>query len=159
GYARAKLAGLVPPSARPAEERAMTAIEKIVAAHVSPVGSVRAGDAVFVRTDVRFSHEYVTPMADALFRSGFGADAPIADPGSVYRFTDPLTLRNGMLAVEPASSSPAGARQGEGAAERRERARHLADTQEQFARRHRLQLYGEVRREGRTVGSEGICHN
>jgi 3-isopropylmalate/(R)-2-methylmalate dehydratase large subunit len=28
------------------------------------------GDALFVRTDVRFSHEYVTPMADALFRHG-----------------------------------------------------------------------------------------
>jgi 3-isopropylmalate/(R)-2-methylmalate dehydratase large subunit len=160
GYARAKLAGLVPRSARPAELRAMTAIEKIVAAHVSPpVVSVRAGDAVFVKTDVRFSHEYVTPMADALFRSGFGANAPLADPDSVYLFRDHLTLLDGLLAAEPASSPPAGAHHGEGASERRDRARHLADVQGQFARRHRLQLYGEVQQEGRSLGSEGICHN
>ena len=32
------------------------------------------------RTDLRFSHEYVTPMADALFRQGFGEDARVAEP-------------------------------------------------------------------------------
>ena len=33
------------------------------------VPAVKPGDAFFARADVRFSHEYVTPMAEALFRS------------------------------------------------------------------------------------------
>ena len=53
----------------------MTMVEKIIAAHAIAdaktgalgIPAVQPGDALFVRTDVRFSHEYVTPMADALF--------------------------------------------------------------------------------------------
>ena len=32
------------------------------------IDAVTPGDALFIRTDVRFSHEYVTPMAESLFR-------------------------------------------------------------------------------------------
>jgi 3-isopropylmalate/(R)-2-methylmalate dehydratase large subunit len=39
------------------------------------VPAVQPGDALFVRTDVRFSHEYVTPMAEALFRGALGESA------------------------------------------------------------------------------------
>jgi len=38
-------------------------------------------------------------------------------------------------------------------------ARQLATVQEDFSRRHRVKLYGEVRRDGQLVGSEAICHN
>jgi hypothetical protein len=41
------------------------------------VPAVQPGDALFVRTDVRFSHEYVTPMAEALFVAGLGEDAKV----------------------------------------------------------------------------------
>ncbi|HWP44546.1 MAG TPA: 3-isopropylmalate dehydratase, partial [Blastocatellia bacterium] len=51
--------------------RPMTLAEKIFASHMVTdlsrdrvgVEAVRPGDAGFVRTDIRFSHEYVTPMA------------------------------------------------------------------------------------------------
>ena len=43
----------------------------------SPAVASRS-DALFVRTDIRFSHEYVTPMADSLFvAAGFGPDAVV----------------------------------------------------------------------------------
>ena len=61
-------------------------VEKIIAAHAivdardrppSAWPAVQPGDALFVRTDIRFSHEYVTPMAAALFRQGLGDDARV----------------------------------------------------------------------------------
>ena len=71
----------------------MTLVEKIIAAprdrrrQREPDRRPRGepGDALFVRTDVRFSHEYVTPMAESLFRAGFGPDAKVADPGASSR--------------------------------------------------------------------------
>jgi 3-isopropylmalate/(R)-2-methylmalate dehydratase large subunit len=78
---RSALAGeLVPPPITTAP-RPMTLVEKILAKHAIVdaktgqlgVPAVQPGDALFVRTDVRFSHEYVTPMAEALFVDGRSA--------------------------------------------------------------------------------------
>jgi 3-isopropylmalate/(R)-2-methylmalate dehydratase large subunit len=41
----------------------------------------------------------------------------------------------------------------------REQAASLATVQEAFTQRQGVKLYGEVERGGKTVGSEGICHN
>src|SRR5262245_48792771 len=41
----------------------------------------------------------------------------------------------------------------------REQAASLATVQERFTTAQGVKLYGEVTRNGRTVGSEGICHN
>ena len=49
----------------------------------SEVPAVKPGDTGFARTDLRFSHEYVTPMAAIFFDQLVGKDAPINDPGSV----------------------------------------------------------------------------
>jgi hypothetical protein len=80
--------------------------EKIIAAHAwstPPTGQARRarggkpGDALFVRTDVRFSHEYVTPMAEALFRAASAKDAKVTEPESVFAFRDHLTFLDRVM--------------------------------------------------------------
>src|SRR6266545_9672 len=75
-YNKARVAGEVtpPPLETPAEQpqRPMTITEKIIARHAFVragevgVAAVKPGDALFAVADVRFSHEYVTPMAESL---------------------------------------------------------------------------------------------
>lgn len=154
-YNRARLAGRASPPAVSTPPRPMTVCEKILArhavvdAHAGRVGvvAVRPGDAFFARADVRFSHEYVTPMAEALFRSGFGDAAKVADPASVFAFRDHLTLLDRVM---PQAHKDMGL----GA-----QARRLADVQAEFVRRSGIALYGEVERNGAPAGSEAICHN
>lgn len=150
-YNRARLAGEVTPPAITTAPRPMTLVEKIIAkntianAATGAVGvpAVAPGDALFVRTDVRFSHEYVTPMADALFRQALGNDARITDPDSVYAFRDHLTFLGDVMSEDKRRLGLL------------ERADGLATTQEGFAERHGIRYYGE-NPEG---GSEAICHN
>ena len=111
------------------------------------VAAGKPGDSFFSPTDVRFSHEYVTPMAEALFHRGFGADANVSEPESVYAFRDHLTF---LDLVMPKAHKDLGLDR---------QARTLASVQDAFARRHGVKLYGEVHRDGRLVGSEAICHN
>ncbi len=78
--------------------RPMTVAEKIFARHISNgagkvgVKSVKPGDTGFAYTDLRFSHEYVTPMAAIFFDQLVGRDAPVNDPASVLFFRDHLTF-------------------------------------------------------------------
>jgi 3-isopropylmalate/(R)-2-methylmalate dehydratase large subunit len=154
-YNKARLAGEVAPPAVDTPPRPMTLAEKILANRAiadaktgaTGVVAVKPGDALFVRTDVRFSHEYVTPMAESLFVAALGKDATITDPDSVWTFRDHLTF---LEPIMPEAHVKLGLK---------EQARKLATVQEDFAARHGVKLYGEVRREGRTVGSEAICHN
>lgn len=154
-YNRARLAGAIAPPELETGPAPMTLSEKIIAAHAildaktgtSGVPAVKPGDAVFVRTDVRFSHEYVTPMADALFQSGFGEDARVADPESVFAFRDHLTF---LERVMPAEHKALGLDL---------QARTLESVQRSFSARHGIRLYGEVSRAGEPAGSEAICHN
>jgi len=154
-YNKARLAGEVSPPPLETEARPMTMAEKIIArraiadarAGTTGITAVKPGDALFVRTDVRFSHEYVTPMAESLFRMGLGDDAEIAQPESVFAFRDHLTF---LDAVMPKAHVEMGLR---------EQARSLATVQERFAASQGVKLYGEVERDGAAAGSEGICHN
>ena len=54
---------------------------RISAAGTVGVPAVRPGDEGFVRTDIRFSHEYVTPMAAIFWRDYVGEATRVADPG------------------------------------------------------------------------------
>jgi 3-isopropylmalate/(R)-2-methylmalate dehydratase large subunit len=154
-YSKARLAGAAraPDVTTPA--RPMTLSEKILARHAVVDGSralvgvpaVAPGDSLFVRTDVRFSHEYVTPMADALFRAGFGAEARVESPEHVYAFRDHLTLVDRVM-------SQAHREMGLDT-----QTRLLATVQRDFAASWGIKLYGEVLEDGRIVGSEAICHN
>src|SRR5688572_6554306 len=97
-YNKARLAGEVTPPPVETAKRPMTIVEKIIARHafVSAgrvgVEAVKPGDALFAVADVRFSHEYVTPMAEALLKQALGPDARVSEPESVFAFRDHLTF-------------------------------------------------------------------
>ncbi|MBW2457303.1 MAG: 3-isopropylmalate dehydratase [Deltaproteobacteria bacterium] len=154
-YNQARLAGQVTPPAIDTAPRPMTMVEKIIANHAIVdaqtdrvgVPAVKPGDSLFLRCSIRFSHEYVTPMADALFRDGLGADAQVAEPETVFCFRDHLTFLPEVMSQEHRDMGLL------------DTARKLRDVQEAFAKRHGVKLYGEVERDGKTVGSEGICHS
>ena len=152
-YNLARLQGkvvLTPPQTPP---RPMTLGEKILARHwvVDPatgkvgVPAVRPGDEGFVVTDIRFSHEYVTPMAAIFFEQLVGPDQRVNDPGSVLLFRDHLTflaeamtperIKEGLLDV----------------------ANQLEQKQREFAEKQGIKLYGELRLGHH--GSEAICHS
>lgn len=153
-YSKARVRGEISPPTIETPARAMTLAEKIIAkrgiadARTGRTGltAVKPGDALFVRTDVRFSHEYVTPMAEALFLGAFGADAKVTEPETVFTFRDHLTFLDDVM---PEAHVKMGLR---------EQARKLAVVQEGFARAQNVKLYGEVENKvGR--GSQAICHN
>jgi 3-isopropylmalate/(R)-2-methylmalate dehydratase large subunit len=154
-YNRERMTGRVSVPTIATPPRPMTIVEKIIARHAvvdasaNRVGvpAVAPGDALFVRTDVRFSHEYVTPMAEALFRGGFGPEANISEPSSVYAFRDHLTF---LDLVMPKAHVDMGLR---------EQAASLASVQKRFTEEQGIRLYGETTRDGRPAGSEAICHN
>ncbi len=52
---------------------------------------------MFAITDVRFSHEYVTPMAAALLKQALGPEARVTEPESVFAFRDHLTFLNKVM--------------------------------------------------------------
>lgn len=151
GYARARLSGATKPPPITTAPRPMTIAEKILAKHavvdaqndVVGVPAVAPGDALFVRTDLRFSHDYVTAMADALFRRGFGEDARVEQPERVFAFRDHLTFLDRVM---PERHRRLGLL---------EQSQELATVQEDFTRRQGVKLYGEISGHG----SYGICHN
>jgi 3-isopropylmalate/(R)-2-methylmalate dehydratase large subunit len=129
----------------------MTLAEKIFAGHMVTdlskdrvgVEAVRPGDAGFVRTDIRFSHEYVTPMA-AIFYEQLVGDEPITDPGSVYFFQDHLTFLDDVMPPERRAMGLL------------DLAHQLMRKQEEFARKQKVRLHGQLRDR---KGSEAICHS
>src|SRR2546427_5071046 len=129
---------LSPPGTMP---RPMTLGEKIIARHwvVDPsqgkvgVPAVRPGDEGFVVTDIRFSHEYVTPMAAIFFEQLVGPDEKVNDPGSILMFRDHLTFLGEAMTPE---------RVKEGLLDV---ALELEKKQRQFAEKQGIRLYGELR--------------
>ena len=141
------------PVQRPRARRPMTLAEKIFAAHWvvdaarDHVGVpwVRPGEAGFFRTDLRFSHEYVTPMSAIFFEQKVGQDGRVEDPGSILFFRDHLTFLHKAMTQE---------RIEEGLLEV---ANQLEVKQREFAERQGIRLYGEQK--GHVIGSEAICHS
>src|SRR5690242_40334 len=148
-YNKARLSGKVSPPPVETSPRPMTIVEKIIARHAFVtagkigVEAVKPGDALFAVADVRFSHEYVTPMAESLFKQALGQDARVSEPESVFAFRDHLTFLGRVM-------SPKHRQMG-----LLERAEGLATTQESFTSQQQIKLYGESP-EG---GSQAICHN
>jgi 3-isopropylmalate/(R)-2-methylmalate dehydratase large subunit len=142
--------------------RPMTLAEKIFARHMIPsrvgtgtparpserssdgVEAVKPGDAGFARTDLRFSHEYVTPMAAIFFDQLVGRDAPVNDPGSVLCFRDHLTFLDEVLSEQKRKMGLL------------DLATQLKLKQGDFASRKGIRLHGELTDR---KGSEGICHS
>src|SRR5213592_3288859 len=127
----------------------MNIVEKIIARHafvkagVIGVEAVKPGDALFAVADVRFSHEYVTPMAESLLKQALGPDARVSEPESVFAFRDHLTFLSKVMSPKHREMGLL------------EKANGLATTQEDFTTRQGIRLYGE----NPQGGSEAICHN
>ncbi|HEX4783799.1 MAG TPA: aconitase family protein [Candidatus Sulfotelmatobacter sp.] len=130
--------------------RAMTLAEKIFARHMinekGEVGvpSVKPGDTGFARADLRFSHEYVTPMAAIFFERYVGKDAKVNDPSSIIFFRDHLTFLDEVISEEKKKLGLL------------DLATQLKLKQQDFAKKQGIRLHGELTDR---KGSEGICHS
>ncbi len=137
----------------PTATRPMTLAEKIFARHLvtdaakgeTGVAWVRPGDAGFFRTDLRFSHEYVTPMASIFFEDKVGRDAKVVDPDSILFFRDHLTFLDKVMSQERIEQGLL------------EAANELEVKQREFSERQGVRLYGEQM--GHRLGSQAICHS
>jgi 3-isopropylmalate/(R)-2-methylmalate dehydratase large subunit len=148
-YNKARLAGDVTPPPVETAARPMTITEKIIARHAFVragqigVEAVKPGDALFAVADVRFSHEYVTPMAESLLKQALGPDARVSEPESVFAFRDHLTFLGKVMSPKHREMGLL------------EKANGLATTQEDFTTKQGIKLYGE----NPDGGSDAICHN
>ncbi|MBR9989928.1 MAG: hypothetical protein KFH98_09245, partial [Gemmatimonadetes bacterium] len=109
------------------------------------VPAVQPGNSGFVRTDWRFSHEYVSPMAAIFFEHKLGPDAKVNDPATILMFRDHLTYLHEVMPQERVQLGLLDV------------ARQLKDKQEEFAKKQGVIYYGE--RLGVRLGSEAICHS
>jgi 3-isopropylmalate/(R)-2-methylmalate dehydratase large subunit len=133
--------------------RPMTVGEKIFARHWvvdaarGEVGVpwVEPGEAGFFRTDIRFSHEYVTPMSAIFFEEKVGQEGRVKDPESVLFFRDHLTFLHKVMSQERIEQGLLDV------------ANQLEAKQREFAERQGIKLYGEQM--GHRMGSEAICHS
>lgn len=154
----------LPPIAT-ASTRPMTVAEKIFARHMiqptnhgetdapirperssAAVGmpSVKPGDTGFARADLRFSHEYVTPMAAIFFERYVGKDATVNDASSIIFFRDHLTFLDEVISEEKKKLGLL------------DLATQLKLKQQDFAAKQGIKLHGELKDR---KGSEGICHS
>src|SRR5499427_5838214 len=132
------------------KKRPMTLAEKIFARHmVTPVGkvgveAVKPGDTGFTRVDLRFSHEYVTPMAAIFYEHYVGKGVPVNDAASIRFFRDHLTFLDEVISEEKKKIGLL------------DLATQLKLKQEDFAKAQGIKLHGELKDR---KGSEGICHS
>src|SRR5215470_8925880 len=78
--------------------RAMTLAEKILAGKLVGGGSayVKPGDAVLVRVDAGYSHEFTTAQVDFFLAEEYGADYKLKDPSKFAVFEDHLIYATGV---------------------------------------------------------------
>jgi 3-isopropylmalate/(R)-2-methylmalate dehydratase large subunit len=84
--------------------RPMTMAEKILAAHAvgaTPTPYVKPGDALCVRVDGGYSHEFTTAQVDAFLEEEFGADYHLANPSKFAVFEDHLIYADGVPRMAP----------------------------------------------------------
>ena len=130
--------------------RPMTLAEKIFARHMVNetgdvgVASVKPGDTGFAQADLRFSHEYVTPMAAIFFERYVGKDAKVNDASSIIFFRDHLTFLDEVISEEKKKLGLL------------DLATQLKLKQQDFAAKQGIKLHGELKDR---KGSEGICHS
>ncbi len=132
------------------KKRPMTVAEKIFAKHMIDsngkvgVEAVKPGDTGFVRTDLRFSHEYVTPMSAIFYEQLVGKDTPVNDAQTIMFFRDHLTFLDEVMSEEKKKMGLL------------DLAGQLKLKQEAFAKSQGIKLHGELKDR---KGSEGICHS
>jgi 3-isopropylmalate/(R)-2-methylmalate dehydratase large subunit len=160
-YNVARLQGRVTVPEITTKPRPMTIAEKIFAKHwvrdaasgKTGLPAVRPGDEGFVQTDIRFSHEYVTPMSAIFFEDLVGKDEPVNDPSSVFFFRDHLTFLDQVMRPEHVEMGLLDV------------ANQLEKKQREFAAAKGIRLYGQLDKRMNlmgalnSAGSEAICHS
>ncbi|MDQ3697696.1 MAG: aconitase family protein [Gemmatimonadota bacterium] len=160
-YNVARLQGAAPVPAVTTQPRPMTIAEKVFARHWVAdasrgsvgVPAVQPGDQGFVQTDIRFSHEYVTPMAAIFFDELVGPDEPVNDPASIFFFRDHLTFLDQVMRPEHVEMGLLDV------------ANELEAKQRTFAAAKGIKLYGQLDQRLNlhgalgAAGSEAICHS
>jgi 3-isopropylmalate/(R)-2-methylmalate dehydratase large subunit len=130
-------------------KRPMTLAEKIFARHMikadgsAGLSAVKPGDSGFTSVDLRFSHEYVTPMAAIFYEQNVGKTA-VNDAASIRFFRDHLTFLDEVISEEKKKIGLL------------DLATQLKLKQAEFARQQGIKLHGELTDR---KGSEGICHS
>src|SRR5687768_4127694 len=139
-YNVARLQGTVRVPEITTRPRPMTIAEKIFARHWvvdaaagrAGVPGVQPGDQGFERTDIRFSHEYVTPRPAIVFEDVVEKDEPVNDPSSVFFFRDHLTFLDQVMRPEHIEMGLLDV------------ANQLEKTQREFAAAKGIKLYGQL---------------
>ncbi len=124
--------------ARRAERSSAAAVDE------AGVRSVKPGDTGFARADLRFSHEYVTPMAAIFFERYVSKDANVNDASTIIFFRDHLTFLDEVISEEKKKLGLL------------DLATQLKLKQQDFAKKQGIKLHGELTDR---KGSEGICHS
>jgi 3-isopropylmalate/(R)-2-methylmalate dehydratase large subunit len=145
-YTKARLSGEIDLAPVAAPERPMSYAHKIIGRTAKrPVTGVFAEDDVkFVRTDWRYSHDYVTGMCAAFMESAMGKGVHLHDVERIKCFADHLVYVPQTMSAEKRAMgllAPAMA---------------MGVMQEQFCERYGVQLHHRL--PGKT-GAEGICHS
>ncbi|HKX45956.1 MAG TPA: aconitase family protein [Planctomycetota bacterium] len=121
--------------------RPMTMAEKIVASHlVGDAGArryVKPGDAVLVKVDGGYSHEFTTAQVHYFLASEFGPDYRVQNPSKLAVFEDHLLYATGVQRFAPFAAQ----------------IQTLRDLQREFQRHTGVRDYS-----ARDGVSPGICH-
>jgi 3-isopropylmalate/(R)-2-methylmalate dehydratase large subunit len=137
-------AHMIPAPSEAAELRSAGRTNASVPTSASPTHYVQPGDTGFTRVDLRFSHEYVTPMAAIFYEQYVGKDVPVNDASSIRFFRDHLTFLDEVISEEKKKMGLL------------DLATQLKLKQEDFAKQQGIKLHGEL---VDRKGSEGICHS
>jgi 3-isopropylmalate/(R)-2-methylmalate dehydratase large subunit len=140
-FAKALAAGKVSVPALPARApRPRTMAEKVLARHLVGLPEetvLDAGDAVLVRVDAGYSHEFTTAQVHHFLREEYGPDYRVKDPSKFAVFEDHLIYADGVPRMAPFSG----------------KIQVLRDMQNEFRRHTGVRDYSA--KEG---VSPGICH-
>jgi 3-isopropylmalate/(R)-2-methylmalate dehydratase large subunit len=119
--------------------RPMNLTEKILAAKLLPgQGSyVKPGDAVLVKVDAGYSHEFTTAQVDFFLKEEYGADYKVPDPSKFAVFEDHLIYATGVPSM----------------AKFADKIERLRELQRELAARTGVRNYNAV-----DGVSPGICH-
>ncbi len=120
-------------------KRPMNLTEKILAAKLLPGQGeyVKPGDAVLVKVDAGYSHEFTTAQVDFFLAAEYGADYKLQNPAKFAVFEDHLIYATGVASM----------------AKFADKIQKLRDVQRDFAARTGVRNYSAV-----DGVSPGICH-
>lgn len=124
--------------------RPMTYAEKIITRACKERISVQPGESLFVQTDWRYTHDYITAMAHTFLLQASAGHFELKDKQSIVCFTDHLTFLHHSMPAERKALGLLTA------------ARNMQNHQRLFCETHGIKHHGLL---SDREGSEGISHS